>query len=152
MRTHINLSFLKYTMKPEVCLPSSWTVFLTEGLVTFSNFTFCLKKWQVKSLRYMVIRIPPEGMGKYLAELNDVVSFVSLGLQGLLVIPMDIYLYYPLQNLKDRFWAWNHSICLFYGGNPAVRANYSSGWNRTIKSRLAYGLPNQLFPLSCASR
>ncbi|RAL15130.1 uncharacterized protein BO97DRAFT_385410 [Aspergillus homomorphus CBS 101889] len=86
-------------------LPYARTVFFTQEVGSFSNFPFCLWHWQVQSLRYLKIRVPPEqGMDTHLAEWNETFSLISLGFPNLAAISIQIHLRFPMQTVRDTFW------------------------------------------------
>ncbi|GKZ24254.1 hypothetical protein AbraIFM66951_002287 [Aspergillus brasiliensis] len=86
-------------------LPYMRTIFFTQEVGSFSNFTFCLQRWQVQSIQYLKIRVPPEqGMDTHLAEWNETFSLISLGFSNLAAISLQIYLRFPVQTVRDTFW------------------------------------------------
>ncbi|OJZ82388.1 hypothetical protein ASPFODRAFT_64414 [Aspergillus luchuensis CBS 106.47] len=104
----MNLSFLRTCRQiyyEARHLPYMRTIFFTQQVGTFSNFSFCLRRWQVQSIQYLKIRVPPQqGMDTHLAEWNETFSLISLGFHNLTAISIQVYLNFPVQAVRDTFW------------------------------------------------
>ncbi|PYH69145.1 uncharacterized protein BO88DRAFT_365462 [Aspergillus vadensis CBS 113365] len=104
----MNLSFLRTCRQiyhEARHLPYMRTIFFTQQVGTFSNFSFCLRRWQVQSIQYLKICVPSQqGMDTHLAEWNETFSLISLGFPNLAAISIQVYLHFPVQAVRDTFW------------------------------------------------
>ncbi|EHA28375.1 hypothetical protein ASPNIDRAFT_43317 [Aspergillus niger ATCC 1015] len=107
-RNSMNLSFLltcRQIYYEARHLPYMRTRFFTQEVGSFSNTSFCLRRWQVQLIQYLNIRVPPEqGMDTHLAEWNETFSLISLSFSNLAAISIQIYLHFPVQAVRDTFW------------------------------------------------
>ncbi|KAL1998518.1 hypothetical protein VTN02DRAFT_6024 [Thermoascus thermophilus] len=87
-------------------LPYTQNWFRTWQLGSFSNFTWCLKSWQVRSIAHLAISITEDfGMHKNLAEWNEMFSLIAESFLGLQTLSIEMYLdHYTDTSLRSTFW------------------------------------------------
>lgn len=86
-------------------LPYALNTFLTRELGPFSNFTYCLKSWQIRAMTRLSFDIPEtQGMTQYLAEWNDIFSLVAASFSSLETISVQVQLYDLPSACWSSFW------------------------------------------------
>ncbi|KAH8691641.1 hypothetical protein BGW36DRAFT_388710 [Talaromyces proteolyticus] len=86
-------------------IPYTDNVFVSHDLSSFSNFLYCLKIWQVRSIRHLNFQIlEARGMTKFLAEWNDLFSLLATVCDCLRTLSVQVQLFDPPYACWSSFW------------------------------------------------
>lgn len=85
-------------------LPYALNTFLVKELGIFSNFCYCLKRWQIRAITQLAFDIPMEGITVNVGEWNDIFSLMAASFSCLERISGHMQLEVPRDTLRDSFW------------------------------------------------